>query len=194
VEQAVEKGAEGLDWLMRSVIQNAYEAYVKALEHVPPLLPGVLHTLAHIRACRATNSSIATLIFSEGDPVRLERIIEAHNIHQHGCFNEIIIGPKTIHAFKCAGDAGRRYLSLSQGSDVVTVVIGDSLERDIRNANAAGYITVYIPGAFNGPEIPQTAIDHPKFQIDSILKLRSILESLGFPPVEYGLKPFDVGN
>lgn len=178
-EHAVEKGEEELDSSVRPVIENAYKVYVSALKQIPPLLPGVIDVLAHIRAYRTMNSSIATIIFSEGDPGRLKGIMEAHSICQDGYFDEIIVEPKTTHAFQRAGNAGRKYLSLSKESHMLTVVIGDSIRRDIRYANEAGFTTVYIPGAFEGREVPQAPMDCPHFQLDSILKLPSILKSLG---------------
>ena len=74
---------------LRPVIEDAYRAYVETLEQIPPLLPGVRETLSTLCACRTTPASLATIIFSEGNHPRLERIIAAYNIREQGYFNEI---------------------------------------------------------------------------------------------------------
>jgi hypothetical protein len=53
------------------------------------------------------------------------------------------------------------------------------MQRDIRLANAAGFTTVYIPSGFEGRQVPQTALDHPDFQLESISELPSVLASFG---------------
>ena len=87
---------------------------------------------------------------------------------------------KSTDAFMRVGALGRQYLSGSSRQGVTTVVIGDSMARDVRHANAVGYTTVYVPSQFEGRERPQNDMDHPDFQIGSLLELPSILASLGF--------------
>jgi putative hydrolase of the HAD superfamily len=181
VAYAVEQRAHMEHASLRPVIEDACGAYVETLGQIPPLLPGVRETLSTLCACRTTPASLATVIFSEGNHLRLERIIAAYNIREQGYFNEIVIGPKTAQAFQHAGATGQRYLPATQSQEVVTVVIGDSLERDIRHAKAAGFTTIYIPGAFKGREIPQSDLDRPDFQLESMLALPSVLTELGLP-------------
>jgi putative hydrolase of the HAD superfamily len=156
VECAVEHSEDGMHASIRLVIQSACKAYMKALGQIPPLLPEVHETLTTLCACRTIQASIATVIFSEGNHARLEQIIAAYNIRGQGYFDEIVIGPKTAHTFKQAEATGLKYLPATSDGDVVTVVIGDSLERDIRHAKAAGFTTIYIPGgAFGDSDVPQ---------------------------------------
>ncbi len=176
---ALESGEAALDATMRATIEQAYQTHADALEEIPPLFPGVADLLGHLRTYRTANPHIATVIFSEGHPQRLERTIQAYNIERHGYFNEIVIELKTIQAFERVRDIGRQHLELPDGDDVVTVMIGDSMQRDIRLANEAGFTTVYIPGSFEGRQEPQTALEQPDFEIARLVELPSILASLG---------------
>ena len=177
--QALERGVQSLDATLRLTIDQAYQTHVEALAQIPPLFPGVLDLLGHLRTYRTSRPHLATLMFSEGHPERLERTITAHQIRQQGYFTEIIIALKTPEAFVHVGEVGRQRLTLPVGPEVVTVMIGDSMQRDIRFANAAGFITVYIPGGFEGRQVPHTALDHPDFYLESLFELPSILASLG---------------
>lgn len=173
-------GERDLDAPMRATVAQAYETHANALEQIPPLLPGVADLLTHLRSYRTANPHVATVIFSEGQQQRLARTIDAYHIERHGYFNEIVIELKTPQAFERVRDIGRQHLDLPDGhEDVVTVMIGDSMQRDIRLANEAGFTTVYIPGSFEGRQAPQTALEQPDFEIERIAELPSILASLG---------------
>ncbi len=176
---ALEHGEQALDAPMRAAVEQAYQTHTSALEQIPPLFPGVADLLNHLHAYRTANPHIATVIFSEGHPQRLERTIDAYNIERHGYFNEIVIELKTTQAFERVRDLGRQHLGPPDGDDVVTIMIGDSMQRDIRLANQAGFTTVYIPGSFEGRQAPQTAMEQPDFEIKRITELPSILASLG---------------
>ena len=176
---ALERGAQALDASMRDAVEQAHQTHVNALERIPPLFPGVAELLGHLRAYRHARPHMATTIFSEGHPERLARTIDAHHIERHGYFNEIVIEPKTPQAFERVREMGRRHLEMAHGEEVVTIMVGDSMQRDIRLANEAGYTTVYIPGSFEGRQEPQTALEKPDFELARISDLPPILASLG---------------
>jgi putative hydrolase of the HAD superfamily len=177
--RALEGDYRALNATLRATIEMAYQVHTDALGRVPPLLASVADILVHLRTYRQASPHIATLIFSEGHPERLEKTFTEHRIRQHDYFNEIVIELKSVEAFERVGKLGRQYLAIPDGHEVTTIVIGDSLQRDIRLGNAAGFTTIYIPGSFEGRQIPQTALDQPDFQIESIEELPSILASLG---------------
>ena len=177
--RALEGDDRGLNATMQATIETAHQAHTDALAQTPPLFASVADLLAHLSAYRKAHPHVATLIFSEGHPERLEKTFTSHRIRQHDYFDEIVIELKTAEAFQRVGKLGRQYLSVPDGHEVITIMIGDSMQRDIRLANAAGFTTVYIPGGFEGRQLPQTELDQPDFQIESIVELPSILASLG---------------
>lgn len=176
---AAAKGEAEFDATMRLLIQNAYDVHVRALAELPPLFPGVMEMLRHLHTSRASLRHLSVVMFSEGHPARLEQTIEAHCMRQVSYFNEIVMDRKSVDAFKRVGALGRQYLADTKTRDVTTIVVGDSIPRDIRYAKAAGFTTVYIPSQFQEWEIPQSAMDRPDFQIASLLELPPILASLG---------------
>jgi putative hydrolase of the HAD superfamily len=177
--RALEGDDRALNATLRATIETAYQVHTDALAQIPPLLASVAETLVHLRAYRQAYPHVATLLFSEGHPERLEKTCTEHRIRQHDYFNEIVIELKSPEAFQRVGTLGRQYLAVPDGQEVTTVVIGDSLQRDIRLANAAGFTTVYIPGGFEGRQHPQTELDQPDFQIESFVELPFVLASLG---------------
>lgn len=179
--RALEGGDQALHAPLRSTVETAYQVHTDALAQIPPLFASVADLLTHLRAYRNVHSHVATLIFSEGHPERLEQTFTSHRIRQHWYFDEIVIELKTEEAFQRVGALGRQSLGVPDGEEVITVMIGDSMQRDIRLANAAGFTTVYIPGGFEGRQSPQTALDQPDFQLESMVELPAILASLGLP-------------
>lgn len=177
--RALEGDIQALNATLQATIETAYQVHTDALTQIPPLFADVADLLVHLRAYRTVSPHVATLIFSEGHPERLEKTITSHDIRQHGYFDEIVIELKSTEAFERVGELGRQSLAVPDGHDVTTIVIGDSMQRDIRLANAAGFTTVYIPGGFEGRQNPQTALDRPDFQLDGIAELPSVLASLG---------------
>jgi putative hydrolase of the HAD superfamily len=176
---ALAHGAQALAAPLREAVEQAYQTHANALEQIPPLFPGVADLLGHLLTYRTANPHMATVIFSEGHPQRLARTIDAYHIARHGYFNEIVIEAKTSQAFERVKHIGRRYLNIPDGDEVVTIMIGDSMQRDIRLANEAGYTTIYIPRSFEGRQEPQTALEQPDFELAHIAELPSILTSLG---------------
>jgi putative hydrolase of the HAD superfamily len=177
--RALTGDTQALKPTLQAAIDTAYQVHTAALTHIPPLFASVADLLVHLRAYRDVHPHIATLIFSEGHPDRLEKTLTAHLIRQRNYFDDIVIEFKTTEAFQRVGQLGRQYLAVPDDHEVMTIVIGDSLQRDIRLANAAGFTTVYIPGSFEGQQVPQTALDHPDFQLESISELPSVLAALG---------------
>ena len=67
--QALERGVQSLDVTLRLTIDQAYQTHVEALAQIPPLFPGVLDLLGHLRTYRTSRPHLATLMFSEGHPI-----------------------------------------------------------------------------------------------------------------------------
>ncbi len=169
--------------ILTGVCEEAYQAFKRELRRVPPLYPETIPVLSAIRASASEANSLVTILHSEGNHTRLEHILEAHNIWGQRLFDEIIIAPKSKEAFEQAKGIGLRLLSQTTGSKgVVFVLIGDSLHRDIKFGNQAGFITVYKPSAFKGFETPNTPDEQPCYTIQSLGELPTILkEDLGLP-------------
>ncbi len=176
---ATAKGAADFDPFTRAAITQAHAVHTKTLAQLPPLVPGVMEMLTHLHTSRAQRRHISMVLFSEGHPDRLEQTLTAYRLRQEGYFDEIVMERKSTNAFTRVGALGRQYVSGTATHDVTTVVIGDSMTRDVRPANAVGFTTVYVPSQFEGQERPQRVMDHPDFQIGSLRELPSILASLG---------------
>ena len=58
------------------------------------------------------------------------------------------------------------------------VLIGDSLHRDIKLGNQAGFITIYKPSPFKGDEKPLGADEHPDYTIAMLSELPAVLGDL----------------
>lgn len=172
-------GEADFDVNMRVLMQNAYDLHIGTLAELPPLFPGVMEILSHFETTRARPPHVAIVMFSEGHPERLKQTIAGHALGQVSYFNEIVMEKKDVQSFKRVGALGCRCLPDAARRDVTTVVIGDSMQRDIRYANEAGFTTVYIPSPFQGVEIPQCDIEQPDFQIESLLELPSVMAALG---------------
>jgi putative hydrolase of the HAD superfamily len=60
-------------------------------------------------------------------------------------------------------------------SEPDVVVIGDSLKRDVRPANAVGCTTVYCPGDFKGHEPPDSPGEPPEHTVSSLDEALDVL-------------------
>lgn len=154
-----------------ALIQAGADAFRAALRTVPPLLSGaeaLLRSVADWKAARP--ASRQSVLFSEGDPDRLEIAFDAYGIGSGRHFDDIVLREKTRAAFAdvCGSidDALAHDPVSTPGPDVV--VIGDSLKRDIRPANAVGCTTVYCPGAFKGHETPESPADTPDHTVSTL--------------------------
>jgi len=177
--RAVYGAGEGESPERTAAIDRAYEAYTCALQQVPPLFPDTIDVLTSVRMRGSSAGPVATVLFSDGDPERLERILEAYAIRPRGFFDEIVIGTKSRAAFEQAKEAGKRHLPAGQDrGEPVVVVVGDSLRREIKFGNQAGFVTVYKPAGFLGREQPGEPDEHPAYTIENLGRLLPVLEDL----------------
>lgn len=163
-------------------IEEAYKAFKKMLKQVPPFYAETIPVLSAIRTSVSETNPLVTILLSEGNYTRLEHILEAHNIRRQGLFDEIIIASKSKEVFEEAKVIGLRLLPQIDNNKETVVLIGDSLHRDIKFGNQAGFITVYKPSAFKGVETPNTLDEQPRYTIKNLGELPLILrEDLGLP-------------
>jgi FMN phosphatase YigB (HAD superfamily) len=150
----------------------AYQAFKRELEKVPDLYP---ETVPAISTIRASISPLITILFSEGNTTRIERILETHDVHRQGLFDKIVLAPKNKESFEQVKESGLQLLPLSDKQEVAFVMVGDSIHHDIRPANQAGFATIYKPAAFKGVESPTEPDEQPSYTIQSLRMLPSIL-------------------
>lgn len=173
-----------LNPILTEASEEAYQAFKRELKRVPPLYPETIPVLSAFRALVSEANPLVTILLSEGNHTRLEHILEAHNIRAQRLFDEIIIAPKSKEVFEQTKEIGLQLLSHQtiSGKEVVFVLIGDSLHRDIKFGNQTGFVTVYKPSAFKGFELPNTLDEQPCYTIKSLGELPTILrENLGLP-------------
>lgn len=164
-----------------AVVQAAYEAFTERLQRIPPLYADTESVLQFIDSRRRCGHPVATILLSEGDRERLERILQAHQIKERRFFDEIMVDKKSKGAFTRAKRAGLQHLNDEEQSDsILYIAIGDSLKRDIRFANQAGFVTVYRPSTFKGEEQACEQDERPDYAIRELGELLIVLGDLGF--------------
>ena len=162
-----------------SVAHRALSAFQQSLSAIPSLLPGVASTLTKLRR-EFGNGELVMLLHTEGDTLRIQRTITAMHAVLDGIFDATIIKPKDERSLSASIEAGRKFLSDgSMAQFDITVMVGDSLKRDIRPAHLAGMRTVYVPSAYKGREEPKGPEEIPDYTLDTIAKLPQVLELLG---------------
>lgn len=168
---------------LAEIAEQAYQSFKEELKSIPPFYPETIPVLTAIHTSASEANPLVTILLSEGNITRLEHILEAHNIRNQKLFDEIIIAPKSKEALEQAKGIGLQLLSQTSSSkEVVFVLIGDSLNRDIKFGNQAGFITIYKPSAFKGVEVPSISDEQPRYTITSLGELPSILrEGLSLP-------------
>ncbi len=176
VSLALERRGESLDSSTLAVVTKAKQKFFQKLEGIPNLLPGVQEVLNILYEHRLRNRNLATVLFSEGKAERLDPVMLTHNFKEKSYFDEIVIGQKSPESFK---KAAQTVSFENEGNAPIVVVVGDSLKRDIQPANEAGFVTVYIPGGFQGNEKPKLINEEPNFTIRNIYQLLPILQKLG---------------
>jgi len=182
VSQAISDTTSQFNSELSLIIDEAHLIFEKELKQIPALFPDTETILSSIHSCKSHKHSIAVLIFSDGSHSRLERILQAYGIRERGLFDEIIIGAKSVESFCKAKMAGLKYLGDEADPErTLFVMIGDSLQRDIKPANKAGYITVYKPANFLGQEIPSEKDEKPCYTITTLNELTPILKKIGLP-------------
>ncbi len=161
----------------RSRTRKAAEAFRSALGAPPPLLDGAAPLLQNIRAWRSTRPDRRTsVLFSEGAPDRLEVAFDAHGIGGGQYFDNIVLREKTPDTFREVCHAISNAVDLPEPQAAEIVVIGDSLQRDIRPANATGCTTLYCPGDLWGRETPEEAPEQPDYTLGTLDDALRILD------------------
>jgi putative hydrolase of the HAD superfamily len=164
---------------LQILIDAAYSAFEVELTRVPPLYPDTELVLSEIQKAISDGLQLVTVLYSEGNEARLERILTAYEFRDRAFFAEIILEPKSAEGFLRARSLGRTRLAQSN-DHVDTVVIGDSLKRDIAPANRVGCITVYKPSKFKGVEVPSIPEEQPMFTISVLSEFPNVLSELGY--------------
>lgn len=182
VSRALDRGSENLDSGLIALIEEGYHTFQMGLRRIPALYPDTASVLSSIRASHSPDVHLVTLLFSEGNPARLEHILQAHEVRERSLFDEIIIGTKSVEAFKATKLAGLKYLpERHDHAETLFVMIGDSLLRDIKYGNQAGFVTIYKPANFLGQETPREKEEQPDIVIRSLSELPPILKDMGIP-------------
>lgn len=180
VRRTVRLGSDALSSSLLPLVEEAYQSFEEGLRAIPPLFPDTEATLTAVHASKADDCEVAVLVFSDGNPSRLDRILHAHNIRSRRIFDEIIIGTKSAESFEEAKLSGLRHLpNRGEPSQTTFVMIGDSLQRDVKFGNQAGFITVYKPADFLGQEKPREPDEEPDFTISTLNDLLPILHNMG---------------
>ena len=180
VEKIVSQTYQNGDPHLATIVDESYRAFAEGLRKIPCLYPDAWTVISSIHSSRSSENRIVTVIFSEGGLERLERVFEAYEIRSRGLFDEIIIGTKSREAFEAAKQAGLKHLSNEgEAAETLFIMVGDSLQRDIKFGNQTGYTTVYIPASFLGQEKPREPDEEPHYTIERLSELPPILRELG---------------
>lgn len=151
-----------------SRVRAATAAFRSALRAVPPLLDGTRVLLDAVQDWRDDRPSRRTsILFSEGDPDRLGVAFGAYGIGDGRYFDDTVLREKTPDAFREVQEAAGAAVDRPDPHAAGVVVVGDSLRRDIRPANAVGCTTVYCPGDFKGRETPESPAERPDYTVDT---------------------------
>jgi putative hydrolase of the HAD superfamily len=183
-DEAIERviAGEERNGSVRAIAERAHAALIAGLEKLPVLLPYAAETLAVIRRARGPDCRLVTLVFSEGHEPRLRRAIEAHTTALDGLVDDYVIAPKSAQSFAATRDRGLRLLGeVRDPKSILSVMVGDSLKRDIKFANQAGFVTVYVPAAYKGHETPSEPDEQPYATIADLRQLPAVLRDLGIP-------------
>jgi putative hydrolase of the HAD superfamily len=140
-------------------VSRIEHSFIENVRVIPSLLPGVRTGLA-----RLSRAGVQTLVVSEGDRARVAQRLAVHELSPY--VDRIIEAPKHPRLFT-------RVLRLA-GSPQRAWMIGDQLSRDIRPAQSAGLMTIYIPGNFQPRwELKQDSIhpDHKAVSFDQAVDI-----------------------
>jgi len=161
-------------------VEESHHAYLEALKVIPSLYPETEAVLRSINALKLSGYPVVRAICSEGNPIRLEKTLQAHQIREQKYFDEIIMSRKSKESLQRAKEVALTHLP-EQASDALIIMIGDSLQRDIKPSNQLGFITIYKPAAFLGEETPRELDERPCYVIRTLGELPMILRDLGIP-------------
>ena len=161
----------------RTTVEEAFQYYTLELAKIPEMLPETESVLSELCGARSGGNDLTLALFSEGNEVRLNKILEAHNLLKRKMFDLVYIGAKSKAAFASLKDAVEQKAGDTRLAS--TVVIGDALRREIRIGNRIGATTVYIPAGFMGIEQPTSADEEPTYNLSRIGLLPDLLRDLG---------------
>lgn len=182
-EQAIGSGTAGLPPAAVAAARRATRVFRERLADIPPLYPDTRSVLEALRHHGDTpGDAIAVVVFSEGDERRLRRVLAAHHLEQTNLIDGLIIAPKSVHAMRQARRIGvARLPQLPAAETLLTVVVGDSLRREIRFGKRIGALTVYKPSGYMGNEHERPLDDdeRPDCVIHSLSELLPFLRRCG---------------
>jgi FMN phosphatase YigB (HAD superfamily) len=156
------------------IVEQAHRAFTEALHAPPRPYAGAEDLLSLIRSV----PQVTMVLFSEGAPSRVSVAMDRLRVR----FDQVVIQKKSRHTWRAVKTSGHRLHKSNYGIEPpVSVLVGDSIQRDIKPGNQVGFLTVYCPAEFLGRESPRTPIERPDHTIGSITKLPALLRSLGIP-------------
>jgi putative hydrolase of the HAD superfamily len=175
-EQAAEFALKQIDSVDTSLIEQSCAAFTQTLEKIPPLFTDTEEVLRILTRSRSLQRSIVLILFTDGQPARIERILAAYGLGEP-TFDEVVIGRKTVESFEMVRKLGLKKLESVNGAEAL--MIGDSLKRDIGPSKQAGFTTIYKPADFLGSETPSQHYESPDFRIESLHQLPDVFERIG---------------
>jgi putative hydrolase of the HAD superfamily len=165
---------------LNAVIAAAYHAYSQGLIAIPELYPDTENTLRHFSMFKKSHKVLGIILLSEGDSKRLNRILECYNGLKQ-CFDKIFIevekNKETIEKVKEI--AKKQFLPVETSQEILFILIGDSLKRDVKLGNQTGFITIYKPSPFMGEEKPLSLDEQPHHTVQKLGELPYLFKSLG---------------
>ena len=179
VQNALAHSSQAISPNLVEIINKAFQSFEERMKRVPDLYPDTLPVLSAIRPSTVEENSLAMIMFTEGNNLRLEQILKVHDIRGQRLFDEIVIAPKSKESFEKVKLVGLHLLYTSEKTEEATfVLVGDSLHHDIKLGNQTGFITIYKPSAFKGVELPNALDEQPHYIIKSLKELFPILKEI----------------
>ena len=179
VQAALVYSPQTINLNMVKIIDKAFQAFKAGMKGIPDFYPDTLSVLSTLRAFSIEENSLAMIMFTEGSNLRLEQILEFHDIRGQKLFDEIVIAPKSKESFEKVKQVGVHLLHTNKKAEEDTfILVGDSLHRDIKLGNQTGFVTIYKPSAFKGVEIPNALDEQPDYVIKSLKELFPILKEI----------------
>lgn len=180
LSQAVDSAIEGRAVALeadREAVSIAVTAFHRVLSRPAKLLPGMPDVLAFLRQqTQRRTRELSAIIVSEGRPERVLKTIRYHRLNDDSqYFDSILLGQKGVRLFAKAQLEGAKVL---QTRNPRMVVVGDSIQGDIKPGNMIGAITVYKPSGFLGEEVPSIPEERPSYRIGNPKELLPILRSI----------------
>lgn len=163
------------------LIDSAYRGFLHSLSKIPTLYGDTIPVLSYVKQLNSKGLPTVTLLVSEGDSDRIERILRRYRIRQRHLFDVIFIGTKSKATFRRVKEIGAECLSkhepLSNERNNSFIMVGDNLERDIYFANQVGFTTIYKQSSYLGHEKRQggSKFKRPDYVINELKELPEIL-------------------